>query len=165
MKKTIYFLLMLLPLMGFSACSSDDDLPEVDIIVEFNGLYQSQGQYYAVQSEPFAVVSISSRSINSSAPSAISGVTYYWNFLPQVSTNMSPFTFDIDMSSAAVGLNQLGMSMIIAQTGKPLSYGTLRYRINVVAQLTDLPANAESVTTDIVRVNPDDDPDDIYNHD
>lgn len=165
MKKTIYFFLMLLPLLGFSACSNNDDLPEVDIVVEFNGLYLSQGRYYAVQSEPFAVVSLSSRSIDGSEPSAIGGVTYYWNYQPQISTNRLPFRFEIDMSSATVGLNQLGISMTIAQTGKPLFYGTLRYRINVVAQLTDLPEDAKPVTTDIVRVAPDDDPSDIYDRD
>ena len=50
MKKILYALLLALP-FALSSCSNDDELPEVNISVDYSGATEVDGVYYVIEGE------------------------------------------------------------------------------------------------------------------
>lgn len=90
MKKYLFFLLALLPMaLAFSACSDDNDLPDVDFDITFSGAQSVDGVLYVVQGQSFEVTGIKVTNREEGKGAGISAADYYWDYV-YVGTSIQP---------------------------------------------------------------------------
>lgn len=145
MKKFIY-LLLALPLFALTACSDDDDLPDVNINVDYTGATMSDGAIYVVQGEPFAITSITATAVRPGKNAAVTNVTYGLDGWVVGTSVNSPFPAEFDTSTLEVGKHILSLSMIIAEEGCEIATGYFATTMYVVASSDELPTPSESET-------------------
>ena len=138
MKKLLY-LLLLLPLGFMVSCSSEDDLPDVDIAVSFDNVVSAENTLYVVQGDTLKVKGVAVRG-NDNKNAIITNVSYMWDGLLVTWNPIAPFGVNIMMDFPKPGRHVLSIYMDIAQEDKSLAYGILEYKVTVVGDSTELPA-------------------------
>lgn len=153
MKKFLY-LLLLLPLAFFASCDSDDNLPDVDVIISMDGVADVDGILYAVQDSTVSVTSVSVKSLTDKA-ATVSSVRYLIDGAPQFESIVSPFSMSILPGALQVGNHLLTAYMGILQVDKSVATGAFTYRLKVVESVDDLPDGAKlGPWTDTTTVQP-----------
>ena len=143
MKKLIYLLLVIPFAMMISSCSSDKDLPNVDITMTFENAAVSDGVVYVIQDEVFSITGITTKAVDSSQQSAIANVRYFWNGIPAPGLTWSPLPMEIDMAEMPQpesGKNILGLRATLLETDKSIAYTAINVPIVAVESADDLPA-------------------------
>lgn len=147
MKRHFFPLLLLaLPLLFLAACNDDDDLPDVDITVNFDGLYQADGQLYALRDAPFKITSVKATPAGDSKEAAIGSVRYYCNGAFEMTSVLSPFEATFDVADLPDGPNVLGLQMGVFQVDKSIAWASLEFKFNVVDDAASLPEGAVPYT-------------------
>lgn len=145
MKKLIYLLMLLAaPIIGTS-CTSDDDLPEVVITMNVDGLWQLNGQYYGIVGQPVEVQSLSAAGLDGK-PAALSNVNYFWDGQLMGNTIVSPYTFTFETDGLTPGRDLLTAQMMILQLDKTVVSGVLNVGISFVGSEADLPDGVTPLT-------------------
>ena len=143
MKRHFFPLLLLaLPLLFLVSCSDNDDLPDVDITVNFEGLYQANGQLYALRDTPLVVNSVTVTPLGSSKEAALGSVRYYCNGVYQGTSALPPFEASFNVAEIPDGPNFLGLEMGVFQVDKSLSWAKIEFKFNVVDDAASLPDGA-----------------------
>lgn len=147
MKRHFYPLLLLaLPLLFLSACNDDDDLPDVDITVNVDGLYQADGQLYAVKDTPLQINSVTVAPVGTSKEAALGSVRYYCNGVYQVTSMVAPYEATFNLAEVPEGVNVLGLQMGVFQVDKSIAWANLEFKFTVVDDAASLPAGAVPYT-------------------
>lgn len=137
MKKLLY-LLILLPLGFLASCSSDDDLPDVNVFVSFDNVVYHNNELYVVRGDTLEVTSVHIKGNNTTA-AIINGVNYRWDYSILIWQPISPYNVSFLTDQFRQGPHVLSMYMDIAQVDKTLAYGLLEFKVNVVPDSASLP--------------------------
>lgn len=147
MKKLFFFLLAALPLM-FTACSDDDDLPDVDFTIAVDGGVYADGAFYVVQGETFTIKSITVTNKESGKSAMITSATYYWDGYYLGASLQSPYGFEIEITeSTPVGHHTLEIVSPLLAEGKSIANALIVYDIQVVATADDIPTGGTATVT------------------
>ena len=142
MKKLLYLLLVLPFAMMISSCSSDKDLPNVDIKISFDNAAVKDGKVYVMENDVFSITGLTTKAVDSNQQSAIANVYYFWNGIPAPGLTWSNFPMEINMAEmplAKDGVNALGIKATILETDKSMAYTVFDVPIVAVENEEDLP--------------------------
>ncbi len=143
MKKLLYLLLVLPFAMMIESCSSDKDLPNVDITMTFDKAAVKDGAVYVIQDSVFSMTGITVKAVDTKQQAAIANMRYFWNGIPAPALTWSPLPMEIDMAQMpqpASGENILGLRATLLETDKSIAYTALNVPIIAVESEDDLPA-------------------------
>lgn len=148
MKKYLLFLLALLPMsLAFTACSDDDDLPNVDFDITYEGVTDVDGVLYVVQGESFEVTGIKVINREEGKGAGINGADYYWDYVYVGSSIQPPYGFELNIGeNTPVGRHQLDIQTTVFAVDKTLAQAICSFPVQVVASADDIPAGGESTT-------------------
>lgn len=143
MKKFLrLFAIFLLPAtLLLSSCSDENDLPQVNINVNLDGVTEEDGVLYVVQGEPFKVISLTVTSLNGNN-SALTNVGYYWDGFLSAVTNISPFACEFDTAGLAPGNHSFQIKMTVLQVDKSVGISWVGYHVKVVEKAEDIPSGS-----------------------
>lgn len=152
MKKYLIALLTLIPLLAFTACDDDDNLPNVDFDLTIDGAVNVDGTLYVVRGETLTVESITV--INKDGGGAfITSASYYWNGYFLGRTVQPPFGFEIETNeSTRLGRSRLEIYAPLFASDKTLANAFIQYGVTVVESSEDIPGADNGVRT--LRVTP-----------
>lgn len=142
MKKFIY-LLLALPLFMVS-CNSDDDLPNVDFSVTYEGGTEVGGTIYVVQGTELAITGIYVTPVNSNHNAALAGATYYWDYIPAGSTIVEPFGRAFDTAMYSVGQHVITIVCPVLEVDCTPATATLALPVQIVASADDIPSSGDT---------------------
>lgn len=141
MKKLIY-LLLLLPLAMLGGCHDDDDLPNVDVTVNYDNVVRADdGTIYVVAGTNLDIKDLSIKGVGGNA--AIVSMEYWWNGGVFAWDPYGPFVVDINTTGMKASRNTLTLYLDIAQVDKTLAFGVISVPVVVVESADDLPAGTE----------------------
>lgn len=140
MKKLFYLLLLLIPL-GLTSChDDDDDLPNVDFDVTFDGAVIDNDVIYVVQGESFSVESVKVINRDPGKSAIITSATYFWDAFPLGTSVVDPYGFEIETSSTTpLGNHSLQISCPVYAVDKEMATALVTFTVCVVADEADLP--------------------------
>lgn len=155
MKKYLFFLLALLPMsILFTACSNDDDLPDVDFTVTFDGATNVDGVLYVVQGTDFDVTSITVTNREEGKGAGIGNADYYWDYIYVGTSVQPPFGFEFDVTeNTPAGRHVLSIECPVFAVDKTLAQALLEYNVQVVATADDIPAGGSNVIKTTPKIN------------
>lgn len=142
MKKLLYLLLVVPFAMMISSCSSDKNLPNVDISMSFDNAAVQDGIVYVLQDEVFSMTGITVKAVDTKQQAAIANIRYFWNGIPAPELTWSPLPMEIDMAQMPQpedGENILGLRATLLETDKSMAYTVLNVPIKAVESEEDLP--------------------------
>ena len=142
MKKLLYLLLVLPFAMMISSCSSDKDLPNVDITLTFDNAAVKDGAVYVIQDSVFSMTGITVKAVDTKQQAAIANIRYFWNGIPAPGLTWSPLPMEIDMAQMPQpenGENILGLRATLLETDKSIAYTALNIPIIAVENEEALP--------------------------
>lgn len=128
---------------GFTSCSDEDSLPNVDYDIAFSGatLDPATGTLYVVQGDTLTIDSIGIRNLESNKNAAITGADYYWDYRFIGPSPFEPFGFRIPISeNVATGAHNLTIQMGVVAVDKEPAIGIADYTVMVVPDSTDIPS-------------------------
>lgn len=141
MKKYLLSLLALLPMaVMFSACSDENDLPDVDFNITYEGATNVDGVLYVVQGEPFEITGITVTNREEGKGAGISVAEYYWDYI-YVGTNIQPpygFRFDVT-ENTPVGRHQLDIQSTVFAVDKTIANALCSFPVQVVSSADEIP--------------------------
>lgn len=98
MKKIFSLLLLALPLIGFTSCDDDKDVPNVDFSVNIDGGTRQDGVVYVKQGTTLTVSSIEVSNKEQNKNAGIVRANYYWDY-EYIGTSIEPpYGFEINIS-------------------------------------------------------------------
>ena len=137
MKKLLYLLLVLPFAMMISSCSSDKDLPNVNVSMKFDNAASDGKSIYVVADETFSITGLTTTTVGSDKQSAIANVRYFWNGLPAPDLTWSGFPMEINLSET--GKNVLSLEATILEVDKSMAMATINVPIIAVENVEALP--------------------------
>ncbi len=137
MKKLLALMLML-PMLMLVSCS-DDDLPDVKMKVTYSGATSVDGTLYVVQDSTFSIDGLYVEAVNSKHNAALSGASYYWDFIPAGSTIVVPFGAQFDTSIYSVGPHQLQIVTNVLEEDCTPAVANVVLNIRIVESADDIP--------------------------
>ena len=137
MKKFLYLFLCSLPLLFATACSDDDDAPDVSINLEISGGVVSNGTIYGVADSTLTVDAI--EVVNHDGKTAtLANVFYFWDGIPMGPSPAYPYGYEMTLPEAP-GDHVLSIEANLLVVDKPIYNTLLRYRVTVVESEEQLP--------------------------
>lgn len=143
MRKLLYLLLVLPFAMIMASCSDDDDLPDVQITMNFGNAAVENGVLYVAQDSILTLNSIETKAMDANQSAALVNARYYWNYIPAPSLTWSNFPLEIDIDAMPLtesGNNLFGLQATLLETDKSIAYTNIQVPIKVVASVEDFPA-------------------------
>lgn len=133
--KKINLLLTLMLVSLLAACSDDNDIPDVNLYADFEGVtYDGQtGITYAVKGEDFKVTSVNVESLNGEK-AALGPVTFYWDGVPFAETIVEPFSVVVPTTALPVGDHTLTIKATVLQEGKSVGVGWVAYKFRIIRE-------------------------------
>lgn len=147
MKKFLILLSLVIPALGFMSCSDDNDLPDVNIEVNFDNVVNSDGTLYVVQGQDFSVSSITVTNNEAGKPAGLTGANYYWDYMYVGTSLEEPFTYEFTVApTVPVGRHVLQIEGNLIAVDKSLAFAVISTEIQVVASADDIPAATAPAT-------------------
>lgn len=81
MKKLLYLLLVLPFAMVMASCSDDDNLPDVQITMNFSNAAVDDGVLYVAENDTLKLNSIVTKAMDANQSATLANVRYYWNYI------------------------------------------------------------------------------------
>ncbi len=146
MKKYLLFLLALLPMtIAFTACSDDDDLPNVDFDITYEGATSVDGVLYVVQGTSFEITGITVTNREEGKGAGISAADYYWDYVYVGTSIQPPYGFEFNVTeNTPVGRHQLDIQSTVFAVDKTIAQAVCSFQVQVVASADDIPDGGES---------------------
>lgn len=154
MKKLYYYLLMLLPVIAFTSCHDDNDLPDVDVSVKIEGGVNVDGVIYVVQGDILNIESINVVNREEGKSAIITSASYSWDYLPAGISVVPPYGAEFATENVPVGRHLLQIECPLYAVDKTAAVMYMAYRVDVVASADDIPSGSQStefVTTPGVK--------------
>lgn len=139
--KKFFYLLFALPLF-FAACDDDDNLPQVDITVDFENATKVDDAMYVVKGDTLVVDAINVTNRESGKKAIATGAIYYLDGLRIGASVISPFYFRIPTDNLPAQEYTLNIETEIFAVDKAPAYAVLGYNFKVVDSADDIPGNA-----------------------
>lgn len=146
MKKLLYLLLVLPFAMLMASCSDDDNLPDVQITMNFSNAAVDDGVLYVAKNDTLKLNSIVTKAMDANQSATLANVRYFWNYIPAPSLTWSNFPLEIDIDAMPLtesGMNYLGMQATLLETDKSMAYTNIQVPIKVVETVEEFPAGQE----------------------
>lgn len=147
MKKILLTLLMALPVIFLASCHDDDDLPNVNLNIEYSGGTIADDQLYVVQGDTLFVDKVSVTPAPESKNAAILSVTYRLDGWVIASVPFQPFKCAIPTAGLEPGKYTLGMQIPVVQVDKTPATAYTSRTVNIVTDESEIPAGGRSVDT------------------
>ncbi len=140
--KKFLFALMALPLMtAFTSCSDDDDVPDVDIKLEFAATNTViNNEVYVVKPEDIQVVAVKVTSNIKDQNAGTSNVSYFLDGYPMGTNYISPYGINIPTKDLDPGTYNLAYSLPVFQENHSIGSAAGGMKIHVVADAADIPS-------------------------
>lgn len=150
MKNLFLLLAMALPTVFFTSCDDDNDVPNVDVTVQMEGVTRVDNTLYVVQGEPLKIASITLTD-NTKKGAVIGSATYFWDYYRVGGTIVAPYGMTIDTEGVPVGNHLLQISMSIYAVDYSPSVGVVEYQVKVVADESDIPSSGDVEPDPVVK--------------
>lgn len=150
MKKFLYLLLVMPFLCALSACDDDDNIPQVNLSIDYKGATLQDGVLYVVQGEPLEITALRAIPDEGTKAATISSATYYWDGIPAERIFASPFPVTVNTTDMEVGRHTLGVYANVLQVDKSIGFAAADFPVVIVASSDELPGDAGGGT-----INPD----------
>lgn len=151
MKKSFFYLLLLaaLPILGFTSCSDDDDLPNVDFSLEISGGVSVDGVIYVVQGDTLSIDAVNVTNVDSDKSALITAATYYWDAFRLGISTLPPYGFEIVTGEGtSLGKHELAIECPVYAVDKSPAIANVFYPVQIVADEADIPTgDTPAVTT------------------
>ncbi|MDE6120747.1 MAG: hypothetical protein K2F63_03055 [Muribaculaceae bacterium] len=144
MKKYLFLVLMLVPMLGFVSCSDDDgdDLPQVEFNFETEGTVSVDGLLYVVQGETFKITAINVTNKEANKAAGIVSAAYYWDGYYLGTTALPPFAFEfVTSEDTSIGTHQIQVECPVYAVDKELANAVVTLNVEVVASADDIPTS------------------------
>ncbi|MDE7126149.1 MAG: hypothetical protein K2O12_06700 [Muribaculaceae bacterium] len=143
MKKYLTLLLGLVTFMFvFTACDDDDDLPDVDITVNFeNAVQADDGTLNVVKGNPISVTSIDVTNREAGKKAIATAAIYYLDGVRIGASVVSPLAFSFPTENLPLGVYDFNIEVEILAVDKTPAFGVLGYKIKIVENATDIPGD------------------------
>ncbi|MBD5186224.1 MAG: hypothetical protein HDS92_06420 [Bacteroidales bacterium] len=148
MKRFYYFLLALLPVIALSSCSSEDDLPDVEMSVTYSGATDIDNVLYVVQGNVLSIDALTVTPVDASKKATIGATAYYWNYQYVGTTIREPFGMSFDTATMPVGDYVLQINSTVYQVDKSVGQAYFTYLVKIVANESDVPGAVTGSGTD-----------------
>lgn len=152
--KKFFYLLLALPLFMASCSDDDDDLPRVNITVDFGNTTQVEDDLYVVKGDTIKINSINVTNLEAGKKAIATAAVYYLNGLRIGASVISPFEFRIPTDNLSVGDYDLNIETEIFAVDKTPAYAVLGYDIEIVASADDIPGGAPRAQGATITVQP-----------
>lgn len=141
MKKFLILLLGLVSLpMVFTACDDDNDLPDVDVTVNFdNAVKDDDGPIYIVKGSPISVTSIEVTNREPGKKAIATAAIYYLDGVRIGASVVSPLAFSFPTENLETGTYDFNIELEILAVDKTPAFGVLGYKLKIVASADELP--------------------------
>ena len=142
MKKLLYLLLVLPFAMMISSCSNDDDLPNVDVKIEFDNAAVKDGNVYVVTDPIPQITGITTKAVGSDKATALVNIDYFWNYIPAPGLTFGSYPLDINVAEWPLvekGANALDLNGKLLEVDKSIANFTVTIPVIVVDSEEDLP--------------------------
>lgn len=140
--------------IGFTACSDDDDLPQVSTNITYSGATMVDGTLYVVQTDTFRINSVTATPMRKGKQASITYVTYGADGWVVGVTNTAPFTVTFNPETLAIGKHLFTMTMGIIETGCTPATGYHAMQMLVVANSADIPTPGSNDEQGMIRGTP-----------
>ena len=145
--KRIFYLLLVLPLLGLvSSCSDDKDLPQVNLSIDYTGATEEDGTLYVVQGETLNVTALRAIPEEGTKAATVGVAAYFWDGIPEGRTAISPFAISINTADMEVGQHYLGVNATVLQVDKEVGFAVTRFPIVIVANENEQPGDQDGGT-------------------
>lgn len=137
MKRFLYLLFALPLLMGFTACSDDDDdVVRVNLQMDYSNATSEDGVIYVIAGDAFNINSLKAVPEEGTAAAALTEVEYFWDGAPLAYTALPPFSISINTQGLSLGAHTLSVYGTVVQEGKPISKIAADWKV-VLVENTD----------------------------
>ncbi len=141
--KKFYYLLLALPLMLFASCHDDDnDIPDVDLSVQFENATLANDTLYVVQGDTVLIADIQLIN-NTGKKGAVGNVNIYWDRF-YVTPVFLPFSFET--ANQPVGRHLLGVEASVFVVDYPVCFGYMEYPVKIVKDESQIPTGTPDPT-------------------
>lgn len=138
--KKFLLLMLAIPFMMATSCDDDNDLPDVGVNVNFEGVTRAGDVIYVVQGEPLTVESIKLDD-HTKKGAVIGGADYFWDYQPLFQTIVQPYAMTFDTTGLPVGKHLLQIEISIYAVDYPACWGYMAYNVMVVESADDIPTD------------------------
>lgn len=146
MKKILLAILALPLMVAFSACSDDDDKPQVNLDLTYENATVVNGEVYVVQPDTFYVSAVSVTPVREGHKATNGPVSYFINGIPLGTNPVAPYGMYLATDSMKVGSYSLQLFMPVYEVGCELSNIAANVQLNIVADSADIPSAAVPVS-------------------
>ena len=154
MKKILYALLLALP-FALSSCSNDDELPEVNISVDYSGATEVDGVYYVVEGEKLNIDAIKVTPKSGYKAATRGATSYYWNYQFLGTTIVEPFGITVDTEGMEPGDYIMQIRSTVYQVDRAAGIAYIVLPVKIVDDDHDIPGNGDEPEEG--TINPDSD--------
>lgn len=140
--KKFFYLLLALPLVMVACSDDDDDLPKVDVSVEFENVTEVDGTLYVVQGDEMEVAAINVTNLESGKKAIATAAIYYLDGYRLGASVISPFSFTIPTENLTPGKYTLNVETEIFAVDKTPAFAVLGYDVVVVGSADEIPGGA-----------------------
>ncbi|MCM1033180.1 MAG: hypothetical protein NC405_05425 [Odoribacter sp.] len=141
MKRLFYLFIFALPLIGFTACDDDNDLPDVDFIIDISDASYVDGTIYVVAGETFTIDGIKVVNNEKGKEALITYAEYFWDYQRLGVSASDPFAFEIYVSpETPLGEHLLEIYSPVYAVDKTPAFAMQAFNVQVVASASDIPA-------------------------
>lgn len=149
MKKSfIYlFLLAIIPVLGFSSCSDEDNIPDVHFELDITGGVSVDGIIYVVQGDAFTINGIEVTNLENKDEAFITSATYYWDTDRVGIATIPPYGMTIETTeNTRLGRHNLAIECPLYIVDHSPAMANLFYLVEVVAAPEDIPSGDTPAT-------------------
>lgn len=135
-------MLMALPLIGFSACDDDDDVPDVSLSATIDGATRVDRTLYVVSGDKIDIESINLID-NTKKGAVIGSASYFWDYYRLGGTIVAPYGMQIDTEGVPLGNHLLQIKVSIYAVDYSPCIGYLEYPVRIVSDEADIPTDGD----------------------
>lgn len=152
--KKLFYLLAALPLLFFASCHDDDDLPDVNVSIDYSGAKTVEGVAYVVQGDTLSIDSVYVTPVNPNQRAIIGSVTYYLDQRLLGYAPVQPFSVGIPTGFLPVGNHMLRLEMSVFQEDRTPAAYYIGMPFAIVSDSTAIPDSTQATVNtykDIAR--------------
>lgn len=140
--KKFFLALMALPLVAaLTACHDDDDMPQVNLKVQYNSPVVD-GEVYVVKPNDFKIESVDVTAVREGHKATNGPVSYFINAIPVGTNPVSPYGITIPTADLEIGKFVVQMVMPIYEVDCTMATAVSQITVNVVENESDIPETA-----------------------
>lgn len=151
MKKFFSLLLLATPLLMFTSCDDDKDLPDVDVSINIDGGVSVDGTIYVVQGDVLDITAINVTNREHGKEALITSATYTWDYAYVATSVTPPYGIEFETVNVPVGTHLLQIECPLYAVDKSAAIMYIAYKVCVVPSVDDIPAGQAATE---ISVNP-----------